>query len=84
MTPIKNFPSWHYSLYSDLLKGHRMDACSAKYSVSEAQICNIFYAVTREAKGLPQLPVKREVLDNCGDYIFSIEEIDDESDQPTQ
>ena len=80
MQPInRSYPDWHYTLYSDLQKGVKMQVCSARYSVSEAQIVGIFYAVCREAKGLPPLPVEPSVLKACDQRVFDME-IDDEPD----
>lgn len=84
MTPVnRSYPDWHYDLYRDLLQGHTMKRCSGKYSVSEAQITAIFYGVTREAKGLPPLPLDSKVLEACDQRVFPME-VDDEPDEPPQ
>lgn len=84
MYPVnRSYPDWHYSLYKDLLQGYNMQRCSGKYSVSEAQITAIFYAVTREAKGLPPQDLDSKVLAACDQCVFPME-VDDEQDGAAQ
>lgn len=78
-TRTRLYDDWCYSLCADLQHGIRMAECAKKYSVTEAQITNIFFNVMREAKGLPPIaPSPSRVVPAISGRVFPLELDDDD------
>lgn len=78
------YENWCYDLVRDLQSGIRMPDCAKKYSVSEAQITNIFYNVMREARGLPPIaPSPTRVAQPISGRVFPMELDDDDTTKRT-